>query len=74
MLHSSKNFQELVKQTKALQEDEKGQLKGGFASFSLEEWNEPPTVINSCTNLNCGATCSSQQSSSGSSDSIILKY
>ena len=34
MLHSKQKFQKLVKQMNALQENEKGQLKGGFQTVT----------------------------------------
>ncbi len=54
MCNSSKKFQELVKQMDALQENEKGQLKGGFQTVTQVQL--PLQSAFNGLGCNCGTT------------------
>lgn len=62
MMKSKKSFKDLAKQISALQEDQLGKLKGGFAAFSAGMQRViDGTVTNSVTvygNCSCECTCS----------------
>ena len=63
MMKSKKSFKDLAKQISALQEDQLGKLKGGFAAFSANmERVIDGSVTNSVSvsgNCSCSCTCSS---------------